>query len=88
MVTGAHSSRRSSLTRAAPARTRVELKVWPDNQRAIRLYESLGFTVEGVRRNHYRRRDGTLRSAVLMARILPREDGVSPAPGDPPDETS
>ena len=54
---------------------KVELEVWPDNERAIRLYESLGFTVEGVRRNHYRRRDGTLRSAVLMARLLHGADG-------------
>jgi RimJ/RimL family protein N-acetyltransferase len=47
---------------------KLELEVWPDNERAIALYESHGFEVEGIRRNHYRRRDGSLRSAVLMAR--------------------
>ena len=66
---------------------KVELEVWPDNLRAIGLYESAGFTVEGLRRDHYRRRDGTLRSAVLMARPLNRAGGADaaassdPAPG-------
>jgi RimJ/RimL family protein N-acetyltransferase len=52
---------------------KVELEVWPDNARAIALYSRVGFTVEGVRRNHYRRRDGSLRSTVLMAIAI--EDG-------------
>jgi putative acetyltransferase len=50
---------------------KVELEVWPDNAAAIALYASAGFEVEGLRRDHYRRRDGTLRSALLMARRLP-----------------
>ena len=50
---------------------KLELEVWPDNARAITLYESFGFEVEGQRREHYRRRDGTLRSSVIMARLLP-----------------
>jgi RimJ/RimL family protein N-acetyltransferase len=50
---------------------KLELEVWPDNARAITLYESFGFEVEGQRREHYRRRDGTLRSSILMARLLP-----------------
>ncbi len=49
---------------------KVELEVWPDNGPAIALYVAHGFAVEGVRRDHYRRRDGTLRSAILMARHL------------------
>jgi putative acetyltransferase len=49
---------------------KVELEVWPDNARAITLYSAAGFEIEGVRRDHYRRRDGSLRSAVLMARLL------------------
>jgi putative acetyltransferase len=49
---------------------KVELEVWPDNARAIALYTSVGFAVEGVRRSHYRRRDGTLRSAIVMALLL------------------
>jgi RimJ/RimL family protein N-acetyltransferase len=49
---------------------KVELEVWPDNGRAIALYTSAGFAFEGLRRDHYRRRDGTLRSAIVMARLL------------------
>ena len=49
---------------------KVELEVWIDNARAIALYASAGFEVEGLRRNHYRRRDGRLRSALLMALLL------------------
>ena len=49
---------------------KVELEVWPDNERAIALYEKFGFEVEGLRRDHYRRRDGTLRSAQIMALLL------------------
>ncbi len=49
---------------------KVELEVWPDNGRAIALYASAGFAVEGVRRSHYRRRDGSLRSAIVMALLL------------------
>ncbi|MCE3246356.1 MAG: rimI 2, partial [Geminicoccaceae bacterium] len=49
---------------------KLELEVWPDNTAAIALYASAGFAVEGVRRDHYRRRDGSLRSALLMARPL------------------
>lgn len=52
---------------------KVELEVWPDNERAISLYERYGFEVEGTRREHYRRRDGSLRSSLLMARLLQRE---------------
>jgi RimJ/RimL family protein N-acetyltransferase len=53
---------------------KLELEVWPENARAIALYASAGFEVEGLRRNHYRRRDGSLKSALLMARLLPDED--------------
>ena len=52
---------------------KIELEVWPDNARAIALYESFGFEVEGERREHYRRRDGTLRSSIIMARLLDRD---------------
>jgi [ribosomal protein S18]-alanine N-acetyltransferase len=49
---------------------KVELEVWIDNARAIAFYASGGFEVEGLRRDHYRRRDGRLRSVLLMARLL------------------
>ena len=47
---------------------KIELEVWPDNARAIALYLSAGFEIEGMRRDHYRRRDGSLRSALIMGR--------------------
>jgi [ribosomal protein S18]-alanine N-acetyltransferase len=53
---------------------KVELEVWPDNERAIGLYQRYGFEVEGLRRDHYLRRDGSLRSALIMARLLGRDD--------------
>ncbi len=49
---------------------KLELEVWPDNDRAIALYASCGFETEGIRRDHYRRRDGTLRSSQIMALLL------------------
>ncbi len=47
---------------------KIELEVWPENGRAIAFYVAAGFAVEGLRRDHYRRRDGSLRSSLLMAR--------------------
>ena len=49
---------------------KVELEVWVDNARAISLYATSGFEVEGIKRDHYRRKDGSLRSVMLMARSL------------------
>jgi putative acetyltransferase len=49
---------------------KVEVEVWPGNARAIALYARAGFQVEGLRRAHYRRRDGGLRSTLLMAYLL------------------
>jgi putative acetyltransferase len=46
---------------------KISLEVWTDNARAIGLYAAAGFEVEGLRRDHYRRRDGSLRSALIMA---------------------
>lgn len=49
---------------------KLALEVWPDNVRAIALYEGAGFECEGLLRDHYLRRDGSLQSAVLMALSL------------------
>jgi ribosomal protein S18 acetylase RimI-like enzyme len=46
---------------------KISLEVWTDNARAIALYAAAGFQVEGLRRDHYRRRDGSLRSTLIMA---------------------
>jgi RimJ/RimL family protein N-acetyltransferase len=46
---------------------KISLEVWTDNARAIGLYAATGFEVEGLRRDHYRRRDGRLRSTLIMA---------------------
>jgi ribosomal protein S18 acetylase RimI-like enzyme len=55
---------------------KVDLEVWPDNGRAIALYAGAGFTVEGLRDRHYRRRDGSLRSSLIMARRMDGDEGV------------
>ena len=49
---------------------KIELEVFTDNEPAIALYRSLGFEEEGLRRDHYRREDGSLRSALVMARLF------------------
>jgi ribosomal protein S18 acetylase RimI-like enzyme len=53
---------------------KIELEVWVDNARAIALYTSSGFEVEGVRRHHYRRQNGTLRSSMIMAKHVPGDE--------------
>lgn len=61
----------AALAEAADADARkVELDVFTDNAAAIALYRAAGFEVEGLRRDHYEREDGTLRSALLMARMV------------------
>jgi putative acetyltransferase len=49
---------------------KIELEVFPDNEAAIELYRATGFEEEGLRRDHYRRADGSLRSALIMARLF------------------
>jgi RimJ/RimL family protein N-acetyltransferase len=75
---GGHAFMKTALAhaRADPALHKVELEVWPDNARAIALYERYGFAVEGLRRDHYRRRDGSLRSSLIMARLLTPRPGT------------
>lgn len=46
---------------------KVELEAFSDNDAALTLFATCGFEREGVRRDHYQRDDGTLKSAVLMA---------------------
>jgi putative acetyltransferase len=46
---------------------KLELEVFVENGRAIGLYASAGFQIEGLRRDRYRRQDGSLRSTLIMA---------------------
>ncbi|MGE5689246.1 MAG: N-acetyltransferase family protein [Pseudomonadota bacterium] len=55
---------------------KLELHVFPHNEAAIALYESMGFEREGYRKAHYRREDG-YQDAILMAREV--EGGGSDA---------
>jgi ribosomal protein S18 acetylase RimI-like enzyme len=59
---------------------KVTLEVWPHNGPAIALYRSAGFAVEGRKVRHYRRRNGELWDAVLMARVLDHTSPGSPHP--------
>ena len=52
--------------RAEPAVTRVELQVRADNPRAIALYESFGFAIEGTRRGAVRTLEGALIDEHIM----------------------
>jgi RimJ/RimL family protein N-acetyltransferase len=46
---------------------KLALGVFPDNERAIAVYERAGFVREGVRRRQYRGPNGTFRDELLMA---------------------
>ncbi|TLG09502.1 GNAT family N-acetyltransferase [Nocardia cyriacigeorgica] len=52
---------------------KVGMKVWPHNQTALALYRRAGFEVEGVLRQHFRRRNGELWDAVIMGLLLEGE---------------
>ncbi len=49
---------------------RLDLNVLADNHRAIALYESLGFTIEGRRRDFVRYENGDYVDDLTMARLL------------------
>jgi putative acetyltransferase len=50
--------------------TRLELEVYADNEAAIRLYERVGFELEGTLRQHAFR-DGRYVDSHVMARLRP-----------------
>ncbi len=54
---------------------RIELTVFHDNQRAIRLYERHGFAPEG-RLRAYALRNGVFEDVLTMARLHPRQPMV------------
>jgi len=57
---------------------RIELTVWADNERAIRLYRRFGFEVEG-RLRAYGLRDGRYDDVLAMARIHPKPPALPAA---------
>jgi RimJ/RimL family protein N-acetyltransferase len=73
----------SALVRAAIdwARDRglvkLALGVFPDNERAIAVYERAGFVREGVRRRQYRGPNETFRDELLMAWFADGEEAES-----------
>jgi ribosomal-protein-alanine N-acetyltransferase len=75
------TARRSGLARALVRQAAIEaasrgaaqmfLEVADDNAAAIALYQGLGFTVFGSRRNYYRVRDGRGTDALMLRAKLP-----------------
>jgi RimJ/RimL family protein N-acetyltransferase len=51
--------------------------VFPLNQPTLLMFEKLGFEREGLRRSHYRRRDGALWDVVVLG--LPLADAQTSA---------
>jgi putative acetyltransferase len=52
---------------AANGLLKLGLAVFPDNARAVAVYEHAGFVREGLRRGQYRGEGGGLRDELLMA---------------------
>lgn len=50
-----------------PILRKLALHVFEDNDRAVRLYRELGFTVEGRLESEFMEEDGTLRNDLMMA---------------------
>lgn len=50
---------------------RIELTVYADNERAIKLYRGMGFELEGRHRG-YALRHGVFTDALCMARLHPQ----------------
>lgn len=55
--------------------TRLDLDVFAVNHRAVGLYRSLGFEIEGTRRDFVRFEDGTFSDDHVMALRVPRTKG-------------
>jgi len=59
---------------------RIELTVYTDNERAVRLYRKFGFEIEGTLRG-YAMRDGVYVDAYTMARLHPNPPRIEPRAG-------
>ena len=53
-----------------PILRKLALHVFEDNERAVQLYRSLGFVVEGRLQDEFMEEDGTLRNDLMMARSV------------------
>jgi RimJ/RimL family protein N-acetyltransferase len=77
----------SALVRAAQAWSteqgllKVALAVFPDNERAIAVYEHAGFVREGLRRRQYRADRNVLRDELLMAWFPDEASGQAASEG-------
>lgn len=49
---------------------KISLELFTSNERARRLYERHGFSVEGRHRRHWRRNDGSLADTLFMGLVL------------------
>lgn len=58
--------------RSDPTIERLDISVMSENTSAIRLYESLGFNVEGRRAHAYRFPDGSHQDEIYMGLLLQR----------------
>jgi len=50
--------------------TQMELGVFADNERAIGLYQRMGFEIWGRTKNAFRIEDGVMRDEILMGKLL------------------
>jgi ribosomal protein S18 acetylase RimI-like enzyme len=68
----------TAILDAAPKRAfeRIELEVYPENKRAIQLYETLGFQYEGYQKQAVQFGD-IRRDLILMAKLL-NQDATTP----------
>lgn len=60
--------------------SKISCQVWPHNAAALGLYASRGFLVEGRLRRHWRRRNGQLWDAMVMALALDEKSAGSDLP--------
>lgn len=60
---------------------KLAAEVFPHNQPTLRLFAKLGFEREGLRRSHYRRRDGALWDVVVWGLPLDGHPTSGPSTG-------
>lgn len=58
------------LTAKNAGYTQIELGVFSDNEKALRLYEKSGFEKWGRTKNAFRLKDGTYRDEIIMGQLL------------------